>query len=119
MHRMQPVPNGSLDAAGCGADVCSTYAERMLTYADVCNACSQCLTAVSTLLDAVRDSHSPHLFASIEESLLPLLRQCLQPDPSGEYCYREFIEDVLEIMTRLSYYGTNFTVFLLVQKCKY
>jgi hypothetical protein len=118
---MQPVPNGSLDAAGCGSrqPLAAPVCQYRGTYADVCNACSQCLTAVSTLLDAVRDSHSPHLFASIEESLLPLLRQCLQPDPSGEYCYREFIEDVLEIMTRLSYYGTNFTVFLLVQKCKY
>ena len=90
-----------------------TYAERML------NACSQCLTAVSTLLDAVRDSHSPHLFASIEESLLPLLRQCLQPDPAGEYCYREFIEDVLEIMTRLSYYGIQLLLALRGQMCKY
>ena len=83
------------------------------------NACSQCLTAVSTLLDAVRDSHSQHLFASIEESLLPLLRQCLQPDPAGEYCYREFIEDVLEIMTRLSYYGIQLLLALRGQTCKY
>ena len=38
-----------------------------------------------------------------------MLHQCLIPDPSGEYAYMEYIEDLLEIITRLVYYtpGTS------------
>ena len=45
------------------------------------------------------------MLASIEASVIPLLLECLTPDASGEYAYTEFIEDVLEIITRLTYYA--------------
>ena len=70
-------------------------------------AASQCCSAIATLLDALRESKSVELFGSIEASLIPLLLQCLSPDPSGEYAYTEFIEDVLEIITRLTYYAPS------------
>ena len=69
-------------------------------------AASQAMAAISTLLDAMQDSNGgAELFSCVEASLIPLLLQCLTPDPSGEYPYTEFIEDVLEIVTRLTFYS--------------
>ena len=85
-------------------------------------AASQCCSAISTLLDALNDSNSPALFASIEPSVIPLLLECLTPDASGEYAYTEFIEDVLEIITRLTYYAPEisagmWSLYLPLTKC--
>jgi len=90
--------------------LCQRLADAFLRLAhdadtDSSLAASQCCSAIATLLDALQDSNSPQLFASIERSVIPLLNECLTPDASGEYAYTEFIEDVLEIMTRLTYYA--------------
>mmetsp|Transcript_103123 Transcript_103123/g.166244 ORF Transcript_103123/g.166244 Transcript_103123/m.166244 type:complete len:1085 (+) Transcript_103123:63-3317(+) len=75
-------------------------------------AASQCCTAICTLLDALRETDSPQLFTSIETALVPLLHLCLSKDPSGDYPYTEFIEDVLEVMTRLTYYSPEISELL-------